>query len=73
MDDNKVAVLIENLLSQFRSFGEGLQQLNDKIDRTITENRREHQQMIERMDRIVGENRQDHLQLKQMVRELKAM
>ena len=33
MDDNKVAVLLEDLMSQFRTFGEGLQMLNEKMDR----------------------------------------
>lgn len=33
MDDNKVAVLLEDLRSQFRVFGDGMQMLNDKVDR----------------------------------------
>lgn len=33
MDDNKVGVLSEDLRAQFRTFREGLQLLNDKIDR----------------------------------------
>jgi hypothetical protein len=32
MDDNKVAVLLEDLRTQFRTFGEGLQLLNEKLD-----------------------------------------
>jgi hypothetical protein len=32
MDDNKVAVLLEDFRAQFRTFGEGLQLLNDKVD-----------------------------------------
>jgi predicted nuclease with TOPRIM domain len=32
MDDNKVAVLLEDLQGQFRIFGEGLQILHDKVD-----------------------------------------
>lgn len=35
MDDNKVAVLIEDLMSQFRVFGEGLQQMNDQMNRKL--------------------------------------
>jgi hypothetical protein len=70
MDDNKVAVLIENLMSQFRTFGEGLQQLNDKMDRHILENSQEFQKITERMDRMTMENRQDHQQLNQMIHEL---
>jgi hypothetical protein len=33
MEDNKVAVLLEDLRAQFRTFGEGLQSVNDKIDK----------------------------------------
>jgi phage shock protein A len=33
MDDSKVAVILEDLRSQFRVFGEGLQILNEKVDR----------------------------------------
>jgi peptidoglycan hydrolase CwlO-like protein len=42
MDDNKVAVLLENLSSQFKVFGEGLEivqrqvsELNQKVDGLI--------------------------------------
>lgn len=66
MDDNKVAVLLEDLRSQFQTFGEGLQILNDKIDRVeqkldthIEDNRREFDQ-----------NRREHQQLMQMIKEL---
>ncbi len=33
MEDSKVAVILEDLRSQFRVFGEGLQILNEKVDR----------------------------------------
>ena len=66
MDDNKVAVLLEDLRSQFRTFGEGLQMLNDKVDRLeskldahIEENRRDFEI-----------NRQEHRQLMQMINEI---
>lgn len=68
MDDNKVTVLLEDLMAQFRTFGEGLQLLNDKVDQNI--NRQEHQQIIERIDRISGDNHQEHQQLMQMIKEL---
>ncbi len=70
MDDNKVAVLLEDLKAQFRTFSEGLQMLNDKVDQNIKENREEHQQIIERIDRLSVENRQEHKLLMQMVKEL---
>lgn len=70
MDDNKVTVLLEDLMAQFRTFGEGLQLLNDKVDQNIKENRQEHQQIIERIDRISGDDHQEHQQLMQMIKEL---
>jgi hypothetical protein len=70
MDDNKVAVLIEDLMSRFRVFGEGLQGLRDDLNNFKEENRQEHQQMMARMDRFHGENHQEHQQLKQMVQDL---
>jgi predicted nuclease with TOPRIM domain len=66
MEDNKVAVLLEDLRSQFRVFGEGLQQLNDKMDRSFEENRCEHQKIMERF----SENRLEHQQLQVMIKEL---
>lgn len=32
MEDSKVVVILEDLRSQFRVFGEGLQMLNEKVD-----------------------------------------
>jgi archaellum component FlaC len=32
MDDNKVAILLEDLRAQFRAFGDGLQLINEKVD-----------------------------------------
>ena len=60
----------EDLRAQFRTFGEGLQMLNDKVDQNIKENRREHQQIIERIDHLSVENRQEHQLFMQMVKEL---
>lgn len=65
MDENKVAVLIEDLMSQFRVFGEGLQQLNEKIDQNTLENRQEHQDMMK-------QNRHDHIQLQQIITKRRA-
>jgi len=56
MDDQKVAVLLEDLRAQFRTFGEGLQLLNDKVDKGFKENSQEHQQlmqMIKELDKEV--------------------
>lgn len=66
MDDDKVAVLLEDLMSQFRTFGEGLQLLNEKMDTHIEENRKEFRTIQNRLD----QNLQEHQQLMQMVKEL---
>jgi predicted RNase H-like nuclease (RuvC/YqgF family) len=73
MDDNLVAVLIEDLQPQFRSFGEGLQLLNDKVDRVETKVDNLDKKLdthIEENRRDVGQNRQEHQQLMQMIKEL---
>jgi hypothetical protein len=73
MDDNKVAVLLEDLMSQFRTFGEGLQLLNDKVDRVETkvDNLDKKQDThTEENRRDFEQNRQQHQQLMQMVKEL---
>lgn len=66
MDGHQVAILLEDLKSQFRTFGEGLQLVNEKMDRVeqkldshIEEDRKESYQ-----------NRQEHQQLMQMIKEL---
>jgi len=66
MDDQKVAVLIEDLMSKFRTFGEGLQSLNEKFDTHIEENRKEFKAIQNGLDR----NHLEHHQLMQMVKEL---
>jgi hypothetical protein len=73
MDDNKVAVLLEDLRAQFRTFGEGLQLLNDKVDRIETK----VDTIDQKLDTHIAENRRDfeknhqeHQQLMQMVKEL---
>ena len=66
MDDNKVAVLLEELTSKFNTFGEGLELLSGKIDR-----------VEQKLDEHIEENRKDslqnkieHRQLMQMIKEL---
>jgi hypothetical protein len=66
MDDNKVAVLLEDLRAQFRTFGEGLEFLHDEIKvvrKEIADFRNETNQRL-------LENSQEHQQLMQMVKEL---
>jgi hypothetical protein len=70
MDDNKVAVLLEDLRAQFRTFGEGLQLLNDKVDKGFDALNNRMGKMETRMDRMEVNNHQEHQQLIQMVKEL---
>lgn len=70
MDDNKVAVLLEDLRAQFRTFGEGLQLLNDKVDNGFDTLNNRMDKMETRMDRMEANNHQEHQQLMQMVKEL---
>lgn len=62
MDDNKVAILLENLMSQFPTFGEGLDGLKKELKqfREKTNNR---------FDKLEMQNRQEHLQLMQAIKE----
>jgi hypothetical protein len=66
MDDNKVAVLLEDLRAQFRTFGEGLQLVNDKIDKMDQRIERVEQ----KVDAHIEQDRQEHQQLMQMIKEL---
>ena len=59
-------VLLEKLMSQFGTFGEGLQQLNDKMDVHLEENRKEFKRVQNSLDR----NHQEHQLLKQMIDDL---
>jgi Sec-independent protein translocase protein TatA len=70
MDDNKVAILIEDLMSKFRTFGEGLDgfreemnhrfdKLGKKLDAHLEQNRSEFEQ-----------NRYEHQQLMQMIKKI---
>ena len=71
MDDNKVAVLLEDLRVQFRTFGEGLQLVNDKIDRMDQRIERVEQKLdnhIQENRRESEVNHQEHRQLMQMIK-----
>ena len=70
MDDHKVAVLLKELRSQFQTFGEGLQLLNDKVDKGFDTLNNRMDKMETRMDRMEANNCQEHQQLMQMIKEL---
>jgi hypothetical protein len=66
MDDNKVAILLEDLQAQFRTFGEGLQLLNDKVDKV---DQKVNKIQVE-LTNFKDENHQEHKLLKQMMTDL---
>lgn len=70
MEDRKVTVLLEDLQAQFRTFGEGLQLLNEKVDKGFQEIKTEIDSIKTELINVKMENRQEHQQLLQMVKEL---
>ena len=64
VEDSEVAVILEDIRSQFRVFGEGLQALNEKVDELIKvgrshrreppfdQNALEHRQMAQELRRM---------------------
>ncbi|NLW47236.1 MAG: hypothetical protein GXY86_07865 [Firmicutes bacterium] len=66
MDDNKVAILLEDLRAQFRTFGEGLEGLHGEVK----EIKKELVNFRNETDQRFLENRQEHQLLIQMVKEL---
>ncbi|HEX7713120.1 MAG TPA: hypothetical protein VF531_03785 [Bacillota bacterium] len=66
MEDNKVAVLLEDLRAQFRAFGEGL----DVLHHEIKEDRQEMADFRNETNQRFLENSRDHQQLMQMIKEL---
>lgn len=77
LDDNNVAILLEDLRAQFRTFSEGLQLLNEKVDNGFESLNGRVDKIESKMDRFEGKltqlqdsNTQEHQQLMQMVKEL---
>jgi phage-related tail protein len=80
VEDSQVAVILEDLRSQFRVFGEGLQMLNEKVDRVdnkvdaldkrvgTVENKVDA--LDKRLERHAIKNEEENLLLMQMIREL---
>ncbi|MGE5581420.1 MAG: hypothetical protein ACM3X9_02665 [Bacillota bacterium] len=62
VEDSKVAVLLEDLRAQFRTFGEELQLLNGKVDKMDQRIERVEQ----KLDSHIDQNRQEHQQLMQI-------
>ena len=66
MDNHKVAVLLEDLQAQFRTFGEGLEILHGEIK----EVKKEMVDFRNETNQRFLENGREHQQLIQMVKEL---
>ncbi|MGE5557805.1 MAG: hypothetical protein ACM3WV_04255 [Bacillota bacterium] len=73
MEDSKVAILLEDIKSQFKVFGEGLQMLNEKMD-TIDQKVNKLDQKVENieieMKNGFQKNQQEHQLMMQMIKEL---
>ena len=70
MEDNKVAVLLEDLRAQFGVFGEGLQLLDSKVDKGFQEVNEKIDSLQTELANFKDENRQEHQQLQQAIAEL---
>lgn len=76
MDDHKVAILLEDLRVQFRTFGEGLDGLKDELKdfRRDTNHRLDNLEnkvtnLSVEFKTIQADNKQDHQQLMQAIKE----
>jgi hypothetical protein len=63
MEDHHVAILLEEIRSQFRVFGEKLDSLDQKIEQGLQDVKKE-------IAEFKLENRNEHMQLRQAVKEL---
>lgn len=80
MEDNQVAVLLEDLKAQFRTFGEGLQIVNHKIDNVEQKVDSLQQEVNGLKNEVSGlkfelkefkaDNQREHQQIIQAVKEL---
>jgi hypothetical protein len=70
MEDSKVAVLLEDLLSKFRTFGEGLVGLSDQLKEFREETNNRFSCLEQKLTNHILENREEHKQLMQMIQEL---
>ncbi|NLW49055.1 MAG: hypothetical protein GXY86_17205 [Firmicutes bacterium] len=76
MDDNKVAILLEDFRAQFRTFGEGLDGLKDELKDFRNETNRRLESLENKATNLAIEfksfktdNKQDHQQLMQAIKE----
>lgn len=62
MEDNKVAVLIEDLMAKFNTFGDGLNGLREELQKF-------REEINNRFDKLEIQNRQEHYQLMQLIKQ----
>ena len=70
MDDTKVAVLMEDIKSQFRVLGDGLQMLNEKIDAQGQKLSAKIDSLDHRVISLEVSNSNEHRLILQMIKEL---
>ena len=70
MDDNKVAVLLEDLMSQFRTFGEGLDGLRDEMKEFRKETNNSLNNLEQELINFKAENHLEHKQIIQAIQDL---
>jgi hypothetical protein len=66
MEDSKVAVLLEDIKAQFHVFGEGLQMVNEKVDKGFQEMKEFREEVNTKFD----QNHREHQLMMQMIKEL---
>ena len=69
MDDNKVAVLLEDLAAKFHTFGEGLDGLRDDLKDFRDETNKRFERLEDKLNIHVLDNKQDHQQIIQAIKE----
>jgi hypothetical protein len=52
MDDNKVAVILEDLRAQFRTFGEGLDGLSEEVKQFRAETNQRFEKLENKLNRV---------------------
>lgn len=70
MDDSKVAALLEDIRSQFRVLGDGLQMLNEKIDAQGQKLSAKIDSSDQRVISLEVSNSNEHRLILQMLKEL---
>jgi hypothetical protein len=70
MEDNKIAILLEDLIAQFYLFEKGLQLLNDKVDKGFQNVKTEIDSIKSELTSVKYTNSQEHRQITQAIQNL---